>query len=126
MGDLTQLSVGGIVALLIVREVLSFLRQRNKRENGSGAGEQTIEFWRAQNREMFSGVLAASVIPILEAQTVILGELKINDARSSENQMRIQFAMDSNKESVERLRTSNHAIVEQMGKVIASIEGLHR
>ena len=45
---LTQLGVGGIFAILVIRMVLEFLG-RQKRTNG--AGERPVEFWQQEHRK---------------------------------------------------------------------------
>lgn len=75
---LMQLGVGGIVALLVIREVLGFLNKR--KENGQKkervAGEMSPEFWQADYRKAVTEVVASIVVPILASQTSILSEMQ--------------------------------------------------
>jgi hypothetical protein len=43
---LMQIGIGGVFALLIIREVLTFLKA--KKGNGGAAGERTVEYWQQQ------------------------------------------------------------------------------
>lgn len=49
MAELSQLGVGGILAFLIIREVLAFLKA--KKTNGS-AGDKAPEFWMNEFRNI--------------------------------------------------------------------------
>ena len=81
--QLFQVSVGGAVALLILREVFQFLKGRRNGapQPATTAGGLSSEFWQAEQRRAISDVLAATVLPILANQTKILSDLK--DAEQS-------------------------------------------
>lgn len=85
MGEtLTQIGVGGVFALLVIREVLSFLKSR---KNGSTklAGELTSDYWQAEQRKATSEIIIAIVVPILSNQTAILNELRIEHGKVSQS-----------------------------------------
>lgn len=50
MADALQLGAGGILALLVIREVLAFLGKR-KNGNGSKAGDMDPAFWKHEFRD---------------------------------------------------------------------------
>ena len=78
MDSLTQIGIGGIFAILLLREVLGFLTTWRKR-NGNGkhqsAGDKPVELWQLEQRTNFSASLRESVVPILERQTKALENL---------------------------------------------------
>ena len=45
---LTQLGIGGIFALLIIREVLTFLKAKKENGKNGAAGERSVEYWQQQ------------------------------------------------------------------------------
>lgn len=73
---ITQLGVGGIIALLVIREVLSFLskRKENGRRQFLSIGEMSPEHWLAEQRKVATDVLVTVIVPILANQTSILAE----------------------------------------------------
>lgn len=88
MTDLTQVGVAGILVLLILDRVFTFLRTYRQRAGNGQAGDQTIEFWRTQHRDMLMLVLESSILPILAKQTDILNELKRLSIDMRETQLR--------------------------------------
>jgi hypothetical protein len=84
MGDWTKIAEviggGGVLTLLILRQVLPYLRNRhtNRNENRSRlkieatAGDKTVDFWENTLEKTISNVVAAVVVPVLSNQTSIL------------------------------------------------------
>jgi hypothetical protein len=68
-----QIGAGGLLALLVLREVFTFLSARGR--NGT-AGDRPVEFWRGELRQGVSECLEASLRPVLEQQTVLLREIR--------------------------------------------------
>jgi len=79
MDQLTQISVGGLFAIFVLREVFTFLKSR--RTNGLVAGERSVEFWQQQHYVTISETLKTFVIPIMDKQTVILDEIRLSQSR---------------------------------------------
>ena len=78
MEPLMQVGVGGIFAILLLREVFGFLKHR---KNNGAAGERSVEFWQQQQQVIIAENLKLSVIPILDKQTAILDELRLGQTR---------------------------------------------
>jgi len=57
-GDLQSLGVGGIIAFLLVREVLGFLKA--KKSNGH-SGDRSVEFWESTIRRLMNEALAQNL-----------------------------------------------------------------
>ena len=72
---LVNLGVGGALALLVIREVLTFLKNRSLAGQRT-AGDQSPEFWQAEQRRAVTDVVVNVVVPILTRQNSILNELK--------------------------------------------------
>lgn len=68
-----QIGAGGLLALLMLREVFQFLAARSR--NGA-AGDRPVEFWRSELRQGVSESLDTSLRPVLEQQTVLLREIR--------------------------------------------------
>lgn len=60
---LTQLGVGGIFALLIIKEVFNFLAKR--KTNGNASGERPVEYWAVAIRSFVAQELSEKVVPDL-------------------------------------------------------------
>lgn len=79
MDEFSQVGIGGIFALLVIREVFEFMRRR-KGENGNLTGEKPVEFWQAQMRVIVESELkdamniVASEIRILQNDTAKMRE----------------------------------------------------
>jgi hypothetical protein len=67
---IAQVGVGGALALLIVREVLAFLKGRNGKTPTS-AGDKSVEFWQMEYRKATDEALR----PLLAAQTAVLSDI---------------------------------------------------
>jgi hypothetical protein len=50
---ITQIGAGGAFALLVIREVLNFLKTRN----GKASGDKSPEFWRETFREIVENAI---------------------------------------------------------------------
>ena len=84
---LWQLGLGGIVAILLIREVLTYLKTLKSTRNGQkAAGDLTPEYWQTEQRKAITEVVVTVVVPILTSQATILAELK-----SSQQQTNIQI-----------------------------------
>ena len=80
---LLQVGVGGILAILIIREVLNFLRARP--DASDRAGDASPEYWQAEARKAMTEVMVTIIVPILATQTTILTELQKNAAITNQN-----------------------------------------
>ncbi len=77
-----QLGTGGLFALLVVREVLSFLREKGRVLNGSGG--KPVDFWRLELRTAVNEGLATTLKPLIETQVQLLREIR--DSVTTSNQ----------------------------------------
>jgi hypothetical protein len=56
--NLTQIGIGGIFALMVIREVLGFLKKKNPASGDNGhSGTMPVSFWREQFRQIISEVI---------------------------------------------------------------------
>lgn len=78
---LWQLGAGGLFALLVLREVFAFLRDRSR--NGS-AGSKPVDFWRLEFRAAINEGLASTLKPLIETEIQLLREIR--DSVSTSNQ----------------------------------------
>lgn len=121
MGEalITQVGVGGILALLILDRVFAFLRhRRNGTVVTSSAGEQSTEYWRQTNKDLMLIVVETTIAPILKAQTVILDRLETRSGTSYESQLKHAFMLEDIQKSVERLRLTSHANTDILQRLI--------
>lgn len=65
MADALQLGTGGLLALMVIREVLAFLAKR-KNGNGHNAGEMAPSYWTKDYRDAVREVTAEQIAPRLE------------------------------------------------------------
>jgi hypothetical protein len=68
-----QIGAGGLLALLVLREVFGFLREKNR---ATAAGDKSVDFWRMEMRSAFAECFAATLKPFLEAQNQLLREIR--------------------------------------------------
>ena len=71
--------LGGVLALMIIREVFKFISQRKpKSENGKSdaAGARSVEFWQAQQRTAVKEVITDLLSPFLATQTELLRDIR--------------------------------------------------
>jgi hypothetical protein len=93
----TQVGIGGVFALLMVREILNFLKaweNRKVRKNGGSngaAGGQSVDFWRTAQYEAARRAMN-DVIPLLSGE---LRELRMDTAKIRESQHRIVEALQT-------------------------------
>ncbi len=73
----TQVSVGGILAILVLREVFGFLRTRNgARSANSSSGNRPVEYWQVDMRKALAEAFQTSILPALSNQTDLLREIR--------------------------------------------------
>ena len=85
---LLQVGVGGIFAILVIREVLSFLR--GKHQNGA-AGERTVDYWQQQNYE----AARRAIDDVLPQLTGELHELRTDTTKIRESQHKTVEALQA-------------------------------
>jgi hypothetical protein len=69
MPEWKEVGIGGLLALLVLREVFGFLK--TKRNGRSTAGEQSVEYWREQIRELVVQILSQTIARALDQQLAI-------------------------------------------------------
>jgi hypothetical protein len=78
LSGVTQIGVGGMFALLLLRETFAFI---NKRGNGNGngktdSGAQSVAFWQLEIRNAVNESVSQQIVPHLQAQTRVLEEIR--------------------------------------------------
>jgi hypothetical protein len=71
-----DVGLGGLLALLVLREVFNFLKSKNNGNGRPTAAEQSIEFWREQVRSIAMEILAHTVNRTLDQQVEIATEIR--------------------------------------------------
>jgi len=80
-----ELGVGGAVAVILVREAFTFIRENRSRRNGNGkAGDKATEFWQQDVRDAVEEKMNSVLKPVLEKQTEILREIRDAQARAND------------------------------------------
>ncbi|MGA7220512.1 MAG: hypothetical protein WBX38_19510 [Candidatus Sulfotelmatobacter sp.] len=74
MPEWKDVGIGGLLALLVLREVFNFLK--SKKNGKPTAGEQSIEFWREQMRDLILQILAQTITRTLDQQIMVAGEIR--------------------------------------------------
>lgn len=74
MDSLLQLGVGGMFGILVIREVLTFLKTRRAAPTET-TGEKSVEYWHLSISKIVTDAIGSSILPVLERQTQILGEM---------------------------------------------------
>lgn len=120
MENASQLTLGALVALLILREVFAFLKKRGNQDRDSGW--MSPDFWRATNKEVALEALTATVLPILDKQTDILGRLEQFHSQTHERLINHGYMLEDIKQSVGLLRQSNHTIADTVQKLVNHAE----
>jgi hypothetical protein len=69
-----DVGIGGLLALLVLREVFNFLK--SKKNGKPTAGEQSIEFWREQMRDLILQILAQTITRTLDQQIMVSSEIR--------------------------------------------------
>lgn len=89
---ITQIGVGGVLVVIILREVFKFLSERSEKvkydssaviRNGA-AGAKSVEFWQQQQRTAVREVLTELIPPFLIAQTDILRAIRESSDKTRE------------------------------------------
>ena len=75
---LWQIGAGGALAVLILREVFAFLRERTR----NGAGSKSVDFWRMELRAAVNEGLTTTLKPLIETQIQLLREIRDSVATS--------------------------------------------
>lgn len=75
-----QIGAGGLLALLVLREVFGFLREKSR---AIAAGDKTVDFWRMEMRSAVAECFSVTLRPFLEAQTQLLREIRDSVATSN-------------------------------------------
>jgi len=90
---LLQLGVGGLFAILALREVRGLLGELSgwrKSSNGPNtSGAKSPEFWQAEMRKAAVEAFAMTATPALEQQTELLREIRDGQRRLSEEVLRM-------------------------------------
>jgi len=90
---LLQLGVGGLFAILALREVRGLLGELSgwrKNANGPNAsGAKSPEFWQAEMRKAAVEAFAMTATPALEQQTELLREIRDGQRRLSEEVLKM-------------------------------------
>jgi hypothetical protein len=81
LSGVTQVGVGGIFAIFILREVFTFINKRgNGNGNGNGSktdsGGQSVAFWQLEIRNAVNESVTQQIVPHLQAQTRVLEEIR--------------------------------------------------
>lgn len=76
MPEWKEVGLGGLLALLVLREVFNFLKTTKKEVKSPTAGEQSVEYWREQIRELVLQILGQTVTRTLDQQLVIASEIR--------------------------------------------------
>jgi hypothetical protein len=74
MPDWKDVGMGGLLALLVLREVFNFLKA--KKNGRSSAGDQSVEFWREQLRELILQIMAQTITRTLDHQIMLSAEIR--------------------------------------------------
>jgi transposase-like protein len=87
MNYIGQIGVGGIFAILVIREVLGFLKTRNGKKNGVAmSGALPKEYWQNTFREIVNEGLKEILAPLIQQHTQVL-----TDIRSQINSVALQL-----------------------------------
>ena len=71
MPEWQQLGIGGVFAIMVIREVLGFLKKRGTMTNGE-AGGKSVDFWRLEFRSAIDERMGSH----LAAQTQTLTDIR--------------------------------------------------
>lgn len=75
---LWQIGAGGMFAVLILREVFTFLREKTR----NGAGNKSVDFWRMELRAAVNEGLTTTLKPLIETEIQLLREIRDSVATS--------------------------------------------
>jgi hypothetical protein len=69
-----DVGIGGLLALLVLREVFTFLKSgKNHRPT---AGDQSVEFWREQIREIIVQIVTQTITRSIDQQLMVQSETR--------------------------------------------------
>lgn len=95
-----QLGVGGIFAVMLIREVLNYLTKRNgHRTEGITSGEKSVEFWHQEIEGIVREVFISQLLPELQRQTDLL-KLILNEQQKISKEISIFIAEQRIKEGM--------------------------
>ena len=102
--DSTQLALGAVVALLLLREVFAFLRSNGAKKtahNEAAAGEKSVEFWLAAQKRNTTESLQGVLQPFLQAQSEIMREIRdsLREIRDLVKEVKISLVRDETRRS---------------------------
>ena len=84
MDTLAQLGIGGVVAILVIREVLKFLARPKNGNGGQSAGQKSVEFWQNEHRTTIKDSMNDILRPFLSNQIELLREIRDLSAKTRE------------------------------------------
>lgn len=90
MNGYAELGAGGLLALLLLREVFAFLKARENNKNGSATPpivcplNATVELWELRLTKAVTEGLTQALIPTLARQTELLGVVIQNQGKMYE------------------------------------------
>lgn len=84
--EFTQLGMGAVVALLILKEVFAFLKKG--KPNGA-SGERSVEFWQQTIANTVTTSFNASLAPILHNNNEVLREIRDSLNQTNTNTVRV-------------------------------------
>ena len=111
---LTQLGIGGILALLVLDRVFAFLKGRGS----EGAGALSPDYWQQTNKRLMGETIETLVLPILKTQTEILARLEARTGQNYDMHMKHGFLLDKIEESLERLRVTSHGSFQLLQQLV--------
>ena len=122
MPDTTQqLTLGAIIAtLLLIIKFVNFKRGGNAPpgKHVESAGEKSPDFWMEYNKTVISEALRMAILPILEAQLVILREIQNMQSRDLERMLALGFKVDELKGDTTKLRESVHQLRDKIQEIV--------
>lgn len=75
MPEWKDVGIGGLLALLVLREVFNFLKTKRNGKPVS-AGEQSVEFWREQFRDILLPILSQTLSRTLDQQSMMIDDIR--------------------------------------------------
>lgn len=115
---LTSLGIGGIFAIMLIREAVSLVRaalQAKRGSNGQTAGELTPEYWHEQQRLIVRQSLGDLVIPVLRQSQEDTRDLiaKFSNASSlqHDNIRDLKHTLDTANKSLSDLTSKLQALI---------------
>ena len=79
MNDWQSLGIGGLIVVFVIKELFSFLKNRNGKGNKSG--DMSPDYWKSAIKEGMADSLKNSISPILNRQTDILDAIRESQVR---------------------------------------------